>query len=49
MYQNSDQRGVALAAWLERYNHRRPHGGLGGQAPMARLRQSLNNVLGAHI
>ncbi len=49
IYQNSDQRGVALAAWLERYNHRRPHGGLGGQAPMARLRQSLNNVLGAHI
>ncbi|MGH2686857.1 MAG: IS481 family transposase [Actinomycetota bacterium] len=49
IYQNSDQRRAALAAWLERYNERRPHGSLGRQAPMTRLRQSLNNVLGAHI
>jgi len=48
IYQNSEQRRIALAAWVDRYNERRPHGGLGGQIPMARLRQSLNNVLGAH-
>jgi transposase InsO family protein len=48
IYQNSDQRKTALAAWVERYNERRPHGSLGGQTPMIRLRQSLNNVLAAH-
>lgn len=48
VYQNSDQRERALHAWVERYNERRPHGSLERQAPMTRLRQSLNNVLGAH-
>ncbi len=48
IYQNSEQRRVALGTWVDRYNERRPHGGLGRQTPMARLRQSLNNVLGAH-
>jgi transposase InsO family protein len=48
IYRNSEQRRRALRAWLERYNERRPHGSLGGQVPMTRLRQSLNNVLGSH-
>ncbi|MCI0635922.1 MAG: DDE-type integrase/transposase/recombinase, partial [Actinobacteria bacterium] len=47
--QSSEQRRKALQTWVERYNERRPHGSLGGQAPMTRLRQSLNNVLVAHI
>jgi transposase InsO family protein len=49
IYQDSGQREQALQTWVNRYNERRPHGSLGGQAPMTRLRQSLNNVLGAHI
>jgi len=49
IYQNSDQRRKALRSWVGRYNQRRPHGSLGRQAPMTRLHQSLNNVLGAHI
>ncbi len=48
VYQSSEQRRTALRAWVERYNERRPHGSLGRQAPMTRLRQSLNNVLVAH-
>jgi transposase InsO family protein len=48
VYQSSEQRRKALQAWVERYNERRPHGSLGKQAPMTRLRQSLNNVLVAH-
>lgn len=48
VYRNSEQRRIALAAWVDRYNHRRPHGSLKGQAPMTRLRQALNNVLGAY-
>jgi transposase InsO family protein len=48
VYQSSEQRRTALKAWVERYNERRPHGSLGKQAPMTRLRQSLNNVLASH-
>jgi transposase InsO family protein len=48
VYQSSEQRRKALRAWVERYNARRPHGSLAKQAPMTRLRQSLNNVLVAH-
>lgn len=48
VYRNSDQRAVALGRWVDHYNHRRPHGSLKGQIPMGRLRQSLNNVLGAY-
>jgi transposase InsO family protein len=48
VYQSSQQRRKALREWVERYNERRPHGSLGKQAPMTRLRQSLNNVLVAH-
>jgi hypothetical protein len=39
---------IAQVAWVDRYNERRPHRGLGGRILMARLRQSLNNVVGAH-
>ena len=48
VYQSSEQRRTALRTWVDRYNNRRPHGSLGGQAPVTRLRQSLNNVLAAH-
>ncbi|MGH2767087.1 MAG: integrase core domain-containing protein [Actinomycetota bacterium] len=48
IYRDSEQRRAALTAWVDRYNHRRPHGSLQRQTPMARRRQSLNNVLGAH-
>jgi transposase InsO family protein len=37
-YTTSDQRALALAPWLDYYNHRRPHGALGHQPPTARLR-----------
>ncbi len=48
IYRDSGQRRAALEAWVDRYNHRRPHGSLKGQAPMTRLRQAMNNVLGAY-
>lgn len=48
IYHNSEQRRVALAAWVGRYNYRRPHGSLRGQTPMVQLRQSLNNLFGAY-
>jgi len=37
-YTTSEQRALALAPWLDYYNHRRPHGALGHQPPAARLR-----------
>lgn len=36
-YRNSYARTRALTPWLEYYNHRRPHHGIGRLAPMARL------------
>ena len=36
-YTSSASRRVALAPWLRRYNERRPHGGIGGTPPIARL------------
>jgi transposase InsO family protein len=39
-YQNSYQRRQALPAWLRRYNERRPHAGIGGAAPITRLRSA---------
>lgn len=39
-WQSSDERNRALQAWLDYYNHRRPHSALGGQPPVTRL----NNV-----
>jgi len=37
-YQTSARRTAALAPYLLRYNHRRPHGGISGLAPFSRLR-----------
>lgn len=39
-YQSSDHRHHALAAWLDFYNHRRPHSALGHKAPASRLNQA---------
>jgi transposase InsO family protein len=36
-YQHSGQRTRALRTYLNRYNHRRPHGSLGRRPPMSRL------------
>jgi transposase InsO family protein len=47
-YETSNQRVQALPAWLRYYNRIRPHGSLGGVAPMSRIPQRRNNVLGLH-
>jgi transposase InsO family protein len=39
-YENSDQRLVALPAWLDYYNHRRPHSALGHKSPADRLQSA---------
>lgn len=36
-YSSNDERLRALPRWLYRYNHRRPHGGIGGAVPAYRL------------
>jgi transposase InsO family protein len=46
LYRSNAQRTRALAPWLRRYNHRRPHTSLDGLTPMAVL---VNNVGGKHI
>ena len=48
IYGSSQERRRALAGWIRFYNHRRPHGSLGHQAPVARLCALRNNVLGSH-
>jgi transposase InsO family protein len=47
-YQNSAQRTRALAGWQHHYNWHRPHAGIGGTFPMARLTKSRNNLLTVH-
>jgi transposase InsO family protein len=37
VYRTSEHRARALPPWLNFYNHRRPHGALGHQAPTSRL------------
>jgi transposase InsO family protein len=37
VYRTSGHRAQALEPWLDFYNHRRPHGALGHQAPASRL------------
>jgi transposase InsO family protein len=37
VYRSSDHRARALDPWLDFYNHQRPHGALGHQAPASRL------------
>jgi transposase InsO family protein len=39
-YTSSYRRRAALPAWLRRYNERRPHTGIGGAAPITRLRSA---------
>jgi transposase InsO family protein len=47
-YQNSNERTEALDRWNHHYNWHRPHQGIGGAVPMARLNLSGNNVLTLH-
>jgi transposase InsO family protein len=44
IYRNSAERKAALAAWIDFYNRRRPHGALAHKPPAARLAE-LNNLL----
>jgi transposase InsO family protein len=48
VYQNSLQRTDHLDAWIHHYNWHRPHQGIGGVAPMTRLKTSCNNLLTLH-
>jgi transposase InsO family protein len=36
-YRSSRRRTAVLPRWLDRYNHRRPHGSLNGQSPITRV------------
>jgi transposase InsO family protein len=47
IYRDSAERNASLAGWLDFYNHRRPHGALSHQTPIARLNE-LNNLLGSY-
>src|SRR5262249_50722854 len=46
IYGSSRERTDPLAAWLDFYNHRRPHGALGRHPPMSRI--GGNNLLGSY-
>jgi transposase InsO family protein len=48
IYRDSWHRRDALKAWLDFYNHRRPHGSLGRHPPAERLAQLMNNVCGSY-
>ena len=43
-YRNDRPRARALGPWLEHYNHERPHGSLGYEPPVARLRARLSTT-----
>jgi transposase InsO family protein len=47
-YQNSAERSVALSSWQHHYNWHRPHSGIAGLVPMARLPKSRKNLLQVH-
>jgi transposase len=47
IYASSRERTAALDGWLWTYNHRRPHGALSHQTPIARLKE-LNNLAGSY-
>jgi len=46
IYGSSQERTAALAAWIDFYNHRRPHGALGRHPPISRI--GGNNLLGSY-
>jgi len=48
VYENSLERTDQLDAWIHHYNWHRPHQGIGGVAPMTRLKSSRNNLLTLH-
>lgn len=48
VYQHSTERTAVLDDWIHHYNWHRPHQGIGGIAPMARLKTSRNNLLTLH-
>ena len=48
VYQTSSERTETLDEWTHHYNWHRPHQGIGGLAPMTRLRSSRNNLLTLH-
>ena len=47
-YQHSTQRTAALDDWIHHYNWHRPHQGIGGVAPVARLSSKRYNLLTLH-
>jgi transposase InsO family protein len=47
IYGSSPERTAALDGWLWTYNHRRPHGSLSHQPPIARLNE-LNNLASSY-
>lgn len=47
-YQHSSQRTEVLEDWIHHYNWHRPHQGIGGIAPMSRIKMSRNNLLTLH-
>jgi len=47
-FQTSEHRTVALASWQHHYNWHRPRSGIGGVAPMSRLKTSENSLLTVH-
>ena len=47
-YHHSNERAAILDEWQDHYNWHRPHQGIGGQAPMSRLRFSRKNLLQLH-
>ena len=47
-YDHSSQRTAMLERWIHHYNWHRPHMGIKGLAPAARLAQSRNNLLTLH-
>jgi transposase InsO family protein len=47
-YDNNRERLSALPRWIFNYNHRRPHGGIGGLPPISRV-PGVNNLCGQYI
>jgi transposase InsO family protein len=47
-YGRSSERTAMLNRWTHHYNWHRPHQGIGGVAPISRLRRSRNNLLTLH-